>query len=104
MDNIISSNSKVIFLDIDGVLNNEGVCLESGIYIDEFRVERLAKIVSKSGACIILTSAWRGAYRRYLASGEADLKVQIANLLGAEPGWYIRLYRLYRKWPILSTG
>lgn len=77
MDNIISSNSKVIFLDIDGVLNDEGVCFESGIYIDEFRVERLAKIVSKSGACIILTSAWRGAYRRYLASGEADPKVQM---------------------------
>jgi hypothetical protein len=52
---------KVIFLDVDGVLN----CIESksrqGCYIgiDDIRVKRLKEIVDKTGARIVLTSTWK---------------------------------------------
>ncbi len=56
---------KVIFLDIDGVLNsnfwNEDHQKEisDGKYIDPEKVQLLAKLVKKSGASIILHSGWR---------------------------------------------
>ena len=52
---------KVIFLDVDGVLN----CIESKsrcggyIGIDDVRVKRLKEIVDKTGAKIVLTSTWK---------------------------------------------
>ena len=52
---------KVIFLDIDGVLNDEGEEREKGVYIDETRVQRLASIVEQTGAEIVLSSSWRRA-------------------------------------------
>ena len=61
---------KVIFLDVDGVLN----CREwferttglSGHWdIDYTKVQRLKQIVDATGAKIVLTSTWRGfEYRR----------------------------------------
>lgn len=52
---------KVIFLDVDGVLN----CVDSKsrcrgyIGIDDRRVERLRKIVEATGARIVLSSSWK---------------------------------------------
>ena len=57
--------SKVIFLDIDGVLNsnfwNEDHQKEisDGKYIDTEKVKLLAKLVNRSDASIILHSGWR---------------------------------------------
>lgn len=56
---------KIIFLDIDGVLNsnfwNEDHQKEisDGKYIDTEKVKLLAELVNKSGASIILHSGWR---------------------------------------------
>ena len=60
---------KVIFLDIDGVLNTSEIFIEQsknykqkGIYnveIDEFRVEYLKQIIEKTNAKIVLSSSWR---------------------------------------------
>lgn len=49
---------KVIFLDIDGVLNKDN----GGPKIEECFVKRLAHIVEQTGAEIVLSSSWRGAY------------------------------------------
>lgn len=52
---------KVIFLDIDGVLN----CVTSksycGMYVgvDADKIRRLARIVEETGAKIVLSSDWR---------------------------------------------
>lgn len=61
---------KVIFLDIDGVLNTNDTfekmdvdCVES-ILIDEFRVEYLKKIVEKTDAKIVLSSSMRWRFRK----------------------------------------
>lgn len=66
---------KVIFLDIDGVLNCaddikktkcklqvQGGCI--GIYLP--RIKRLAKIVAATGAVIVLISSWKDSYTYYM--------------------------------------
>lgn len=60
---------KVIFLDIDGVLNTsktfkirEQIEKETGIWnieIDEFRVAHLKQIIDETGAKIVLSSTWK---------------------------------------------
>ena len=62
--------NKVIFLDIDGVLNTERhheYCYENGIdnsdeygyLFDPIAVKNLARIVDESGACIVISSSWK---------------------------------------------
>jgi hypothetical protein len=57
---------KVIFLDIDGVLNEEKsrsrCCGYKGI--DDTKVENLAKIVRATGAEIVLVSTWKDDWRK----------------------------------------
>ena len=65
---------KVIFLDIDGVLNTTNTFRlrkeeykKTGKYrlaIDEYRVEYLKRIIDESGAKIVLTSAWRRSFKK----------------------------------------
>lgn len=58
---------KILFLDIDGVLNteySESRC-DGYIGIDGDKVHRLAQIVSATGAKIVLSSTWRLGYTRY---------------------------------------
>jgi len=60
---------KVIFLDIDGVLNTSQTFIkrkqdweETGIWtleIDEFRVEYLKRIIDETGAKVVLSSIWK---------------------------------------------
>lgn len=52
---------NVIFLDVDGVLNSQTTeerC-NGVIGIDSDKVERLARIVAKNDATLMLTSSWR---------------------------------------------
>ena len=57
---------KVIFLDIDGVLNEENsrsrCCGYKGI--DDKKVGNLAKIVKATGAEIVLISTWKDDWRK----------------------------------------
>lgn len=57
---------KVVFLDIDGVLNCEGSRSRCVGYrgIDDKKVENLAKIVKVTGAEIVLTSTWKEDWRK----------------------------------------
>jgi len=67
-------NMKVIFLDIDGVLNtletfkrNTIIYKETGkrlIEIDEFRVKYLKEIIDKTSAKIVLSSSWRTFFKK----------------------------------------
>ena len=63
---------KIIFLDIDGVLNcstSKSFCHDDlyGIItgIDSDKVKRLAKIVEITGAEIILSSDWKDGWNKY---------------------------------------
>lgn len=66
---------RVIFLDIDGVLNcstSKSFCHDDlcGIIpgIDSDKVKRLAKIVEGTGAQIILSSDWKDGWEKYYTS------------------------------------
>lgn len=53
---------KIIFLDIDGVVNNDytGSYTSDGwCFVDDYLVERVALIVKATGAKIVLSSTWR---------------------------------------------
>ena len=51
---------KVIFLDVDGVLNNFTLISRHGFdYIDEGCVSLLAQVVRATGSEIVLSSSWR---------------------------------------------
>lgn len=55
---------KVLFLDVDGVLNTKGsfrvVQPESDVFkLDMFLVDRLKKVVRDTGCELVLSSAWR---------------------------------------------
>ena len=57
---------KVIFLDVDGVLNCKGTEARCGHYqgIDVGRVQHLRQIVDATGAVIVLTSTWKDGWER----------------------------------------
>ena len=52
---------KVIFLDVDGVLNYKNSAERCGKYvgIDENKVKLLAHLVKKTGAKVVLISTWK---------------------------------------------
>ena len=57
---------KVIFLDIDGVLNDEGKNYGKGVKIDSDMVKNLAYIVKMTGADVILSSSWKYGYKNFV--------------------------------------
>ena len=61
---------KVIFLDIDGVLNTS-YTKHRDEALDDFRLDYLAKIVNKTRAKIVLTSTWRYNLSKSLFSFKA---------------------------------
>lgn len=53
---------KVIFLDVDGVLNNPRTktrTRDGWRFVDDYLVERLAQIVRATQAKVVLSSSWR---------------------------------------------
>ena len=60
---------KVIFLDIDGVLNDEGDEYDKGVIIDQDMVKRLGRIVEATDADVVLSSSWKRAYKRFVENG-----------------------------------
>lgn len=57
---------KILFLDIDGVLNCEGSRSRCVGYrgIDDKKAENLAKIIKATGAEIVLISTWKEDWRK----------------------------------------
>lgn len=76
---------KVIFLDVDGVLNAEysksrcGECLG----VDSDKVKRLKNIVDATGAEIVLSSTWRLGYNKDHNAVENHAKY-LSNKLGKQ--------------------
>ena len=67
---------KVIFLDVDGVLNTESY---SNPIIHEDRIKRLKNIVDETQAKIVMSSSWKHRYKYFikdpnLIKSESDKK------------------------------
>lgn len=97
---------KLIFLDIDGVLNSaqfiatqtngEGVVIVDGEFdathhLDPARVARLNRLVSATGADVVLSSSWRVLFgvektqRSLVARGFAHVLADATARLPGEP-------------------
>lgn len=57
---------KVVFLDLDGVLNSfsERKGKEISLVINKEKVEKLKRIVDETGATLVLSSSWRKYWNR----------------------------------------
>lgn len=102
---------KVIFLDIDGVLNGFSTTKETTpegyLFVEDKLVARLQKIIELTGAQVVLSSSWRLEAKEFTGK-EADgenltlLKEKLAEFgifiigmtcnRGAYRGWQIRRY------------
>ena len=80
---------KVIFLDIDGVLNaeddfgdnkpNPHFSYHRGI--SDEKLNRLKQIVDKTSAKLVLVSSWKVGYEKYLKDQENEIGVYLFNRL-----------------------
>ena len=82
---------KLIFLDIDGVLNNHP-CWPKGPELHRPQCDLLQQIIERTGAKIVLTSSWRN----WLADGSMTLVgfsrlLQTHGVTGAEVVGYLRV-------------
>ena len=61
MKNNDEKPKKVVFLDMDGVVNRLGVPCEAGDsqYIDKQLYVRLQQIIERTGAKVVLSSSWK---------------------------------------------
>lgn len=74
---------SVIFLDVDGVLNSDhstSQCLDV-IGIDDDKVKRLGKIVSATGAVIVLVSSWKETWSASDKEGQDEYANYLDNKL-----------------------
>ena len=102
-------NERMIFLDVDGVLNNIATRERSNngmIGIDPVKVQLLKEIKDQTGARIVLTSTWRNEWEpdyescgldgKYLSdsltSGGVEIHDRIPGLSGIHRGSEIRRY------------
>ncbi len=102
-------NERMIFLDVDGVLNNIATRERSNngmIGIDPVKVQLLKEIKDQTGARIVLTSTWRNEWEpdyescgldgKYLSdsltSGGVEIHDKIPGLSGIHRGSEIRRY------------
>ena len=78
---------KVIFLDIDGVLNGDLFVPTDdtpGVLIDDMRLELIRHIVDETGAEIVLSSSWKGHWGR--SNSECDETGNEINRIFAAKG------------------
>ncbi|MDQ3370993.1 MAG: HAD domain-containing protein [Myxococcota bacterium] len=88
---------RVLFLDIDGVLNRTGyrpaVSLGLRSWIEPELARRLARLLATTGADIVLSSAWRlgrtvGLLRDELrAAGVDSVMRDVTPALSGQPRW-----------------
>ena len=79
---------RIIFLDVDGVLNcstSKSYCHDDicGVItgIDSDKVKRLAKIVEATGAEIVLSSDWKDGWSKYYTSSKPSHAKYLDNHL-----------------------
>lgn len=89
---------KVIFLDIDGVLNGDLFVPtddKPGVLIDGTRLELVRHIVDETGAKIVLSSSWKGHWGK--TDAECDETGREINAIFAGKG-----ISIYDKTPVYT--
>ena len=78
---------KIIFLDIDGVLNNMGWIYthpdrEDGAHLSPSHVERLTRLVAETGAKVVVSSTWRILHKRRKLQALLEAKGFVGEVIG----------------------
>lgn len=96
---------KVLFLDIDGVLNSTKTCVATGGYpmelhhrsgFDWMAIKLLQRLCDSSGLQIVLSSAWRLHHHYDEVAGAFDLPI-IGATLSSSPDGHQRGFEI-RDW------
>ena len=82
------TNVKLVFLDVDGVLNSLGSC-RGGIEIQEDKLKLLKKIIDCIGAEIVISSSWRLVNHELKQLSDA-LKKYNMRYIGVTPKLFYR--------------
>lgn len=101
---------KIIFLDVDGVLNYDGCSARCGFYygVEDSKVELLKKIIDATGAKIVLSSTWRLGFdnkghrledhAKYLKEKLAKYGLEIYGMTPEVGGWHGQRGREIKLW------
>ena len=112
---------KIIFLDIDGVLNGYStlslLCwrISKFLRIEKFykkhridpfgihitKVKRLVKIINETGAKVVMTSSWRFRYQKYCYDILEDINNTNTDYYDSD---IAKLYNLFEKYNIQVIG
>lgn len=74
-ETIMDKSYKVVFLDIDGVLNNKGtnkLTPEGFIGIDDGLLNKYARFIHETGAKTVLVSSWKDEWSRFTPDCKED--------------------------------
>lgn len=85
---------KVIFLDVDGVLNDNKTAerLHGMYFVDDEKVERLKTIVFHTGAKLVLSSSWREGWYDQEAGEETEARDMYEALVDKLAEYGLELY------------
>lgn len=78
---------RVIFLDIDGVLNNEGSIrsLGTNIKLDPANIQQLNRITDVTGARLVVSSNWREGNPLWVMQAVLGQQGVIGDIIGMTP-------------------
>lgn len=88
---------KVIFLDIDGVLNRDN----GGPKIEDCFVKRLSRIVEETRAELVLSSSWRSTYVSHIDSERTYQNKDVALLISMLDKYHLSIMDVT---PDLTSG
>lgn len=72
---------KVIFLDIDGVLNKENWMLNKTPWIEDEKISLIGKLCRKTGASVVLSTNWRNIWYEPMYYNNKDNGIYLAHKL-----------------------
>jgi len=93
MEGTIDHNTRIIFLDMDGVMNHEGYFRIANDKnerdpIDPVCVEYLNGIIEDTGAKVVISSTWRRWYKVEAMQNQLDHKGFKGEIIGKTPDVY----------------
>ena len=91
----MSFKTKLLFLDIDGVLNcatTEERTPEGFDFVEDRLIEKLKRILDATGAKVILSSDWRFEHPRFDDDPDAKMGINLSLLIRKLADFGINLY------------
>lgn len=98
---------KLIFLDVDGVLNcgETKETINGWLFVDNEKIEQLKRIVDATGAKIVLSSTWRQGYYGITQRNPGDTSdwgVEEYEALAERCGQYGLTFFGFTRWPMIA--